>query len=121
MADEEDDTKENTKKPSDLGGTNNAETKKKPPSYSTDEASSSFSSKPLSQETEPVIPLVAEEEDNTKENPPTPELVRCQQRSNKVETAIISFIFVWTGKASDGASNKTPILVLSPDLASVPL
>ena len=37
-----------------------------------DEEFSYFSSATLSQDMEPVTPLIAEEEDESKENPPTP-------------------------------------------------
>ena len=86
-----------------------------------------FSSTSLYLETELVPPLMAEEEDNPKENLPTPLYSGGANNAAPKEKSPSSFLLflllvsVGTGKASGGASNTISILIMLPDLAFVTL
>ena len=70
---------------------------------------------------------MAEEEDKSKENPLTPlDLAGANNAAPKEEPPFffllfLLLLFVETGKANGGASNTKNLLVLSLDLASIPL
>ena len=92
-----------------------------------DKASSFFYYYPLSPDTDPAPLLMAEEEDNLKENMPTsPELGGANNVAPKEKppSSFLSFlllVFAGTGNAGGGASNTNPLLVLSPGPVSVNL